>query len=59
MSGYKFTNDSEKEVIQKALLESCDVMIMIFGMMIQLGFTKQQIVEMTEHQINKWLSYVK
>jgi len=34
-------------------------MIMIFGIMVQLGFTKQQIVEMTESQINKWLTYIK
>lgn len=59
MSGYKFTNDNEKQIVEKALLESCDVMIIIFGLMIQMGFTKQQIVEMTEKQINKWLSYVK
>jgi hypothetical protein len=34
-------------------------MIMIFGIMLHLGFTKQQIVEMTESQVNKWLNYIK
>jgi hypothetical protein len=59
ITGYKHTNDTKEEAIQKALLESCDVLIMIFGLMIQLGYTKQQIVEMTESQVNKWLKYVK
>lgn len=59
ITGYKYTNDTKEEAIQKALLESCDVLIMIFGLMIQLGFTKQQIVDMTESQVNKWLKYVK
>ena len=59
ITGYKYTNDTKEEATQKALLESCDVLIMIFGLMIQLGFTKQQIVDMTESQVNKWLKYVK
>ena len=59
ITGYKYTNDTKEESIQKALLESCDVLIMIFGLMIQLGYTRQQIVEMTESQVNKWLKYVK
>ena len=37
------------------LLESVDSMITIFVIMIELGYTKQQIVEMTESQINKWM----
>ena len=59
ITGYKYTNDTKEEAIQKSLLESCDVLIMTFGIMIQLGFTKQQIVDMTESQVNKWLKYVK
>lgn len=59
ITGYKHTNDTKEEALEKSLLESCDVMIMIFGIMNQLGFTKQQIVEMTEKQVNKWAEYVK
>lgn len=59
ITGYKYTTDTKEQAIQKALLESCDVLIMIFGLMIQLGYTKQQIVEMTESQVDKWLKYVK
>ena len=59
ITGYKYTKDTKEEAMQKALLESTDTMIMIFGIMVQLGFTKQQIVEMTESQINKWLTYIK
>ena len=57
-SGYKHSNDTPEQYTQKALLESVDCMIMIFHIMIDLGFTKQQIVEMCESQINKWLTYV-
>lgn len=59
LTGYKHTNDTREEALQKSLLESVDTMIMIFGIMIHLGFTKQQIIEMTESQVGKWLSYIK
>ena len=59
ITGYKHTSDTKEEDLEKSLLESCDVMIMIFGIMNKLGFTKQQIVEMTEKQVNKWAKYVK
>jgi hypothetical protein len=49
----------KEEALQKSLLESSDVLIMIFGIMIQLGFTKQQIVKMSQSQVEKWLKYVK
>ena len=45
--------------MEKALLESVDSLIMIFDIMIKLGFTKDQIVEMAEKQVNKWLNYIK
>jgi hypothetical protein len=59
ITGYKYTKDTKEEALQKSLLESVDTMIMIFGIMLHLGFTKQQIVEMTESQVNKWLNYIK
>jgi hypothetical protein len=57
--GYKHTTDSHDVIMEKALLESVDSLIMIFDIMIKLGFTKDQIVEMAEKQVNKWLNYIK
>ena len=59
LSGYKHTTDSHDIIMEKALLESVDSLIMIFDVMIKLGFTKDQIVEMSEKQVNKWLNYIK
>lgn len=56
---YKHTTDSHEVIMEKALLESVDSLIMIFDIMIKLGFTKDQIVEMAEKQVNKWLNYIK
>lgn len=56
---YKYTTDSREVIMEKALLESVDSLIMIFDIMIKLGFTKDQIVDMSEKQINKWLNYIK
>ena len=55
LSGYKGTNETKEVVMGNILLESVDSMITIFVIMIELGYTKQQIVEMTESQINKWM----
>ncbi len=57
--GYKYTTDSHEVIMEKALLESVDSLIMIFDLMIDLGFTKEQIVDMSEQQIKKWLNYIK
>ena len=59
LSGYKGTNETKEVVMGNILLESVDSMITIFVIMIELGYTKQQIVEMTEKQVNKWAKYVK
>ena len=59
LTGYKHTNDSKEVALHKSLLEASDTMIMLFLIMIELGFTKQQIVEMAESQIKKWLTYIK
>jgi NTP pyrophosphatase (non-canonical NTP hydrolase) len=59
ITGYKHTTDTKEEATKKALLESVDTMIMIFSIMNYLNFDKKQIVEMTESQIKKWLSYIK
>lgn len=56
--GYKRTNES-KEVIEKnILLESTDCLIMIFDIMSQMGFTKEQICDMSESQVNKWMKNI-
>lgn len=54
LSGVKHSNNSTNEIVNAILLESCDVMIMVFSIMNQMGFTKQQIIEMTESQVKKW-----
>lgn len=59
ITGYKHTNDTKEEATKKALLESVDTMIMVFSIMNYLEFDKNQIVEMTESQIKKWLFYIK
>jgi HTH-type transcriptional regulator/antitoxin HigA len=54
LTGVKHSNLSTKEVVNNILLESCDVMIMVFSIMNQMKFTKQDIIKMTESQIEKW-----
>lgn len=56
---YKRTSESKEKIINNILLESTDCMIMIFDIMIKMGFTKNEICSMTENQVNKWLSQIK
>jgi len=57
--GYKRSNESKEKIRENILLESSDCMIMIFDIMIEMGFTKQEISDMSERQINKWMSGIK
>lgn len=59
LNGHKFSNLSESQIKNNLLLESVDCLIMVFDIMSYLGFSKQQITEMSEQQINKWLSQIK
>lgn len=56
---YKYTTDTPEIIMEKALLESVDSLIMIFDIMIKLDFDKDKIVEVAEKQVNKWLNNIK
>jgi len=56
--GYKKSDLSKSQIEQNMLLESVDCLIMVFDIMSHMGFTKQQIVEMSEKQVNKWLNNI-
>jgi hypothetical protein len=56
LKGYKRTTEDEGRINYNILLESTDCLIMIFDIMAHMGFTKEQICDMAEKQVNKWLS---
>ena len=58
LSGYKRSDLSESQIRQNILLESTDCLIMILDIMSNMGFTKREIVEMAEKQVNKWLNNI-
>jgi hypothetical protein len=55
---YKRSNESKEKIKENILLESTDCLIMIFDIMTNMGFTKEQICDMAEHQVNKWLTNI-
>ena len=59
LKGYKKTTEDEGRINYNILLESTDCLIMIFDIMANMGFTKEQICDMAEKQVNKWLSGIK
>lgn len=59
LTGVKYSNLNQIQNRSNLLLESCDVMIMTFSIMNQMGFTKQEIVETTQSQIKKWVELPK
>ena len=58
LAGYKRTTEDEGRIHYNILLESTDCLIMIFDIMTQMGFTKEQICNMAEKQVNKWLKNI-
>jgi hypothetical protein len=58
LKGYKRTTEDEGRIHYNILLESTDCLIMIFDIMTQMGFTKEQICNMAEKQVNKWLKNI-
>lgn len=56
--GYKRSSETKEEVNNNILLESTDCLIMIFDIMTQMGFKKEQICGMAERQINKWITNI-
>jgi len=55
---YKRTNESKEEIRKNILLESTDCLIMIFDIMSQMEFSKDEICEMAESQVNKWMKNI-
>ncbi len=58
LKGYKRTTEDENKINYNILLESTDCLIMIFDIMTNMGFTKEQICDMSEKQVNKWLKNI-
>jgi len=58
LAGYKRTTEDEGRINYNILLESTDCLIMIFDIMTQMGFTKEQICNMAEKQVNKWITNI-
>ncbi len=54
--GFKNCDESKEQIKENMLLESVDCLIMVFDIMTHIGYTKQQIIDMSEKQVNKWLS---
>ena len=59
LKGYKRTTEDEGRINYNILLESTDCLIMIFDIMAHMKFSKEQICDMAEKQVNKWLSGIK
>jgi len=57
---YKFNKlgESKNEIKNNILLESVDCMIVVFDILNKFGFTINQIIEMSESQINKWIGQI-
>ena len=58
LKGYKRTTEDEGRIHYNILLESTDCLIMIFDIMTQMGFKKEQICNMAERQVNKWITNI-
>ena len=55
LAEYKRSEESKEKIEHNILLESTDCLIMIFDIMTHMNFTKEQICDMAEGQVNKWL----
>ena len=58
LAGYKRSLETKEELSNNILLESTDCLIMIFDIMTQMGFKKEQICNMAERQVNKWITNI-
>lgn len=58
LAEYKRSEESKEKIEHNILLESTDCLIMIFDIMTHMGFTKEQICDMAENQVNKWLKNI-
>jgi hypothetical protein len=58
LAEYKRSEESKEKIENNILLESTDCLIMIFDIMTHMNFTKEQICDMAESQVNKWLKNI-
>ncbi len=58
LAEYKRSEESKEKIEHNILLESTDCLIMIFDIMTHMNFTKEQICDMAESQVNKWLKNI-
>ena len=58
LAGYKRSSETKEEINNNILLESTDCLIIIFDIMTQMGFKKEQICNMAERQVNKWITNI-
>ena len=56
ISGYKVNNLSPDELRKKILLESVDCLVVIMNILITEKYTKEEVIEMSNQQINKWIN---
>lgn len=57
--GFKYSSLSEIEIKRNILLETVDCLIMSMDILTNQNFSKKEIVEMADSQINKWLNNLK
>jgi uncharacterized protein YwqG len=57
--GFKKSTLPYDEIKRNILLEATDCLIMSMDILCQQGFSKQEIIEMADKQIDKWLSNLK
>jgi len=61
LTGYKYTNPSDvpgEEVRNNLLEEAVDSLIMVFDILVNQGYTKEEIIKTSHKKVNKWLSQI-
>jgi len=61
LAGYKYTNPSDfpgEEVRNNLLEEAVDSLIMVFDILVNQGYTKEEIIKTSHKKVNKWLSQI-
>jgi len=53
--GYKKSDLSQEEIRKNILLETVDCLIMTMDILSTQGFSKEEIVDIAESQISKWI----
>jgi len=59
MIGFKHSNLSEIEIQRNILLEAVDCLIMSMDILTNQKFSKKEIIEMADSQVDKWLNNLK